>query len=226
MSSSFLIITKSTGKMNFPTLISTSSRTPSGCAIDLSAIYNVIVVGVSSPKLSLRTTDRGIKFILAPESHKAFLNSYFPMEQGMVKLPGSFIFSGSFLMDNCTAGSSQIHYSFLGYFPFLIQHLLHKFCISRHLVHYLCKWDIDFYLLEDVQESRKLLFPFCLLKPLGEWHGRCISWYSLLLFLLTASFRLFSLYAILSFFSSFFLFCISLFFPFFLVVVTHFFPTS
>ena len=26
------------------------------------------------------STDRGIKIILAPESHKAFLNSYFPME--------------------------------------------------------------------------------------------------------------------------------------------------
>ena len=90
------MITKSTGKMNFPTLTSTSSRIPSGYAIDMSAICNVIVVGVSSPKLSLCTIDSDIKFILAPESHKAFLNSYFPMEQGMVKLPGSFIFVGSF----------------------------------------------------------------------------------------------------------------------------------
>ena len=76
--------------------LSTSSRMPSGCVIDLSVIYNVISIGVSSPKLSLCTTDRGIKFILPPKSHKAFLNSYFPMEQGMVKLPGSFIFAGSF----------------------------------------------------------------------------------------------------------------------------------
>ena len=96
VSSSIFMITKSTGKINLPTLTSTSSRTPYGCAIDLSAICNVIAVGVSSPKLNLCTTDRGIKFILAPESHKAFLNSYFPIEQGMVKLPGSFIFSGSF----------------------------------------------------------------------------------------------------------------------------------
>ena len=96
VSSSICMTTKSTGKMNFPTLTSTSSRMPSGYAIDLSAICNVIVVGVSSPKLSLCTIDRGIKFILAPESHKAFLNSYFPMEQGMVKLPGSFIFARSF----------------------------------------------------------------------------------------------------------------------------------
>ena len=40
------MITKSTGKMNFPTLTSTSSRIPYGCAIDLSAICNVISVGV------------------------------------------------------------------------------------------------------------------------------------------------------------------------------------
>ena len=140
-------------------------------------------------------------------------------------------------MDNCTAGSSQVHYSFLNYLPFLVQYLLQKFCIVRHLVDYFCKRDIDFYLLEDVHESRKLLFTFCFLKPLGEWHCRCISWYSLLLFLLTTSFRLFSLcillcfcslsrFALLSFLSSFFLFCIGLFFLFFLDVVAHFFPTS
>ena len=35
-----------------------------------------------------------IPSMLAPESHKASLNSYFPMEQGIVKLPGSFIFVG------------------------------------------------------------------------------------------------------------------------------------
>ena len=140
-------------------------------------------------------------------------------------------------MDNCTAGRSQAHYSFLSYFPFLVQYLFQKFCIVRNLVDYFYKGNIDFYLLEDVQESRKLLFPFCFLNPLGEWHCKCISWYSLLLFLLTTSFRLFSLYlllcfcslfrsALLSFLSSFLFFCISLFFPFFLVVVAHFFPTS
>ena len=35
--------------------------------------------------------------MMALESHKAFLNSYFPMDQGMVKLPGSFIFAGRLL---------------------------------------------------------------------------------------------------------------------------------
>ena len=94
MSSSIFMTTKSTGKMNFLTLTSTSLRTHSGCAINLSAICSVITVGVSSPELNLYTTDKGIKFMLAPESHKAFLNSYFPIVQGMVKMSGSFILAG------------------------------------------------------------------------------------------------------------------------------------
>ena len=61
----------------------------------------------------------------------------------MVKLPGSFIFCLELLLDNCTAGSSQVHYSFLSYFPFLAQYLVQKFCIVRYLVDYLCKGDID-----------------------------------------------------------------------------------
>ena len=89
--------TKSTGKLNFPTLMSTSSRTPSSYAIVLYTICKVIVVGVSSPKLSLFTTDNGIKLMLALELHKAFLNSKFPIVQGMVKLLGSNIFSGKLL---------------------------------------------------------------------------------------------------------------------------------
>ena len=94
VSSSISITTKSTGKTNIPTLMSTSSRNPSGCAIVLSVIYMVIIVGVSSAKLSLFITDSGIKLMLAPESHKAFLNSTFPIVQGMVKLLGSCILTG------------------------------------------------------------------------------------------------------------------------------------
>ena len=129
-------------------------------------------------------------------------------------------------MDNCTTCSSQVHYSLLSYLPFLVQYLLKKCCINKHLVDYLFKWDIDFFFLENVQESRKPFFPFCLLKPLWKWHCRCISWYSFLLFLLIPSFRLFSLCALLSFISSLFLFCLSLFFPLFPSIVSHFFPTS
>ena len=61
------------------------------CAIVLSSICSVIYVGVSSPKPSLFITDSGIKWMLAPESHKAFLNSTFV--QGMLKFPGSYIFT-------------------------------------------------------------------------------------------------------------------------------------
>ena len=49
-------------------------------------------MGVSSPKLSLLTTDKGIKLMLASESQSAFPISEFPIVQGIVKLPGSYIF--------------------------------------------------------------------------------------------------------------------------------------
>ena len=94
LSSSISITIKYIGKMNFPTLISTSSRIPSGWANFLSAICKVMVVEVSSPKLSLLTTNKGIKLMLAPESHSAFPISEFPILQGIVKLHGSCIFSG------------------------------------------------------------------------------------------------------------------------------------
>ena len=51
-------------------------------------------MGVSSPKLSLLTIDKGIKLILAPESHSAFPILEFLIVQGIVKLPGSYIFIG------------------------------------------------------------------------------------------------------------------------------------
>ena len=97
VSSSISMTIRSIGKMNFPTLMSTYSRNPSGCVIVLSTIYKVIAVGVTSPKMSLLTTDKGIKLMLAPESQNAFLNSKFLMVLGMVKLPRSCIFSGKLL---------------------------------------------------------------------------------------------------------------------------------
>ena len=51
-------------------------------------------MGVSSPKLSLLTTDKGIKLMLALESHSTFPISEFPIFQGIVKLPKSCIFFG------------------------------------------------------------------------------------------------------------------------------------
>ena len=53
-----------------------------------------MAVGVSSPKLNLFVTDRGIKLMLALESHDALPISASPILQGIVKLPGSCIFSG------------------------------------------------------------------------------------------------------------------------------------
>ena len=97
LSCSMFITTKYNGKINFPTLMSTSSKIPSGCTIYLSTICKVIVVGVSSPKLGLFTTDNIIKLMFVLESHKALPNSMFPMMQGMVKLPGSYIFIGKLL---------------------------------------------------------------------------------------------------------------------------------
>ena len=55
------------------------------------------VVGQASPNLSHLNMDNDMRFILAPKSHKALSKMEFPMVQGIVKLPGSFSFCGSFL---------------------------------------------------------------------------------------------------------------------------------
>ena len=91
--------TKSIGKMNFPTLMSTSSRTPSGYAIVLSSIWKVIAVGVSSPKLSLFTTDNGIKLMLAPRElflHFCFLKPLREWNSKNVSLFSSLFFNSPF----------------------------------------------------------------------------------------------------------------------------------
>ena len=51
-------------------------------------------MGVSSPKLSLLTTDKGIKLMLDLKSHNVFPISEFPMVQGIMMLLGSYIFTG------------------------------------------------------------------------------------------------------------------------------------
>ena len=50
-------------------------------------------MGVSSPKLSILTINKGIKLMLALESHSALTISEFSMVQGILKLPGSCIFT-------------------------------------------------------------------------------------------------------------------------------------
>ena len=54
-------------------------------------------MGVSFLKLNLLTTYKGIKLMLAPESHSVFPILDFPMVQGIVKLSGSLIFMGKVL---------------------------------------------------------------------------------------------------------------------------------
>lgn len=73
-----------------------SSSAISRIDIDLSARVRVILVGFGSPHPSFFIIEMGIKFILAPKSHKALPMSTGPMEQGIVKAPGSFSLGGSF----------------------------------------------------------------------------------------------------------------------------------
>ena len=62
---------KSAGKMNLSNFTNTSSMTPLGYLIDLSANYKEIVVGFTSPRPNFLKAERGIRLILAPKSHKA-----------------------------------------------------------------------------------------------------------------------------------------------------------
>ncbi|KAK8572983.1 hypothetical protein V6N12_029023 [Hibiscus sabdariffa] len=74
-----------------------SSILPSGCTYERSANYSIIVVGLALPIPSFLKTDLGIRLMLAPGSHKALPTYWFPMEKGMVKLPGSIILVGTLL---------------------------------------------------------------------------------------------------------------------------------
>ena len=51
----------------------------------------------ASPNPNRLNIDSGMRFILAPISHKAFSKMEFPIMHGIVKLLGSFSFCGSFL---------------------------------------------------------------------------------------------------------------------------------
>ena len=87
---------KYAGNMNLSTLTRTSSTTPLGCFSDLSANWSVTVVGRALPNPNRLNIDSGMRLILAPRSHKAFSKIEFPIVHGIVKLPGSFRFYGSF----------------------------------------------------------------------------------------------------------------------------------
>ena len=55
------------------------------------------MVGRASPSLIRPNIDSGMRLILAPRSHKAFSKMEFQIVHGIVKLPGSLSFCGSFL---------------------------------------------------------------------------------------------------------------------------------
>ena len=54
------------------------------------------MVGRASPNTNRLNIDSGMRLLLVPRSHKAFSKMKFPIVHGMVKLPGSFSFCGSF----------------------------------------------------------------------------------------------------------------------------------
>ena len=54
------------------------------------------MVGRGSPNPNRLNIDSDMRLILAPRSHKAFSKMEFSIVHGIVKLPGSFSFCGSF----------------------------------------------------------------------------------------------------------------------------------
>ena len=78
LSSSMSKTMKFIGKINLSTLIETFLIMPLGYLRDLSASCRVRVVGLASPRSSFLNMDRGIKLMLDPRSHSAFLNVVFP----------------------------------------------------------------------------------------------------------------------------------------------------
>ncbi|MED6213198.1 hypothetical protein PIB30_090973, partial [Stylosanthes scabra] len=94
-SSSISRIMKSAERMNLSTFTSKFSTMPCGYLMDLSANCREILVGLRSSICNLFIMDRGIKFILAPKSQRAFPTVISPTVQGIWKLPGSFNFLGS-----------------------------------------------------------------------------------------------------------------------------------
>ena len=95
LSSSISNTMKSIGMINFFTLISTFSRTPTGCFTDLLASCNKMAEDINSFNLSFLAIDKGISETLAPKSHKALENSTSPIVQGIKKIPISLSFGGS-----------------------------------------------------------------------------------------------------------------------------------
>ena len=92
-----------------------------------------MTLGVSSLKLSLLTTDKGIKLMLALESHIAFPISEFPIVEGIEKLHGSYIFSGKDLWITALQVAIRLTSPSLVILIFFSQDILHEFNIVRYL---------------------------------------------------------------------------------------------
>ena len=99
--------------------------------------------------------------MLAPKSQRAFSMWSSLMTPGMVKRPWSFNFSG------------MLHSFIIYQLTLLGDHLLHKFCVVRHLLKGIRKRDIYMNLLEDVSKLGKLIIKSLLLESLWQWQWRC-----------------------------------------------------
>ena len=80
------MITKLIGNKNLSTFTKRSLTTPNGCFIDLSANYNVILVGSISTSPIFFNMDKGMRFMIAPTMR-------LPIVTSKVKIPGSLDFS-------------------------------------------------------------------------------------------------------------------------------------
>ena len=60
-----------------------------------------MVVDFGSPNFSLLNIESGIKLMLSPKSHRAFPDTWVPIENGIVKLPGSVLEEASFVGWHC-----------------------------------------------------------------------------------------------------------------------------
>lgn len=66
--------------------------------IDLFANYSIIEVAFAFPKSSFLKRDKGVKLTIASKSHDAYSMRLLPMQQGIVKLLGSFNFGGKLFL--------------------------------------------------------------------------------------------------------------------------------
>ena len=92
------------------------------------------MVGRASPNPNRLNIDSGMRLILAPRSHKAFLKMEFPIVHGIVKLPGSLRFCGSFRCMMALHSSVRSTVSKSDSFFFVGQYLFHEFHIAGHLL--------------------------------------------------------------------------------------------